>query len=66
MFGDEYDLGPIKSEEELIAILNKYEEAFGKMGVKIPKLDEIKNECESNKDYEKHRERLERIFSRSV
>jgi len=66
VFGDEYDLGPIESEEELIAILNKYEEAFGKMGVKIPKPDEIKNECESNKDYEKHRERLERIFSRRV
>jgi len=66
VFGYEYDLGPIESEDELMAILNKYEDDFGKIGVKIPKPDEIKNECESNKYYEKHKERLDRIFSRSI
>jgi len=41
VLGDEYKLGPIESESELTILVNEFKSTFGKLGAKVPSIDEI-------------------------
>jgi 3-phosphoglycerate kinase len=41
VLGDEYKLGPIESESELALLMNEFGSTFGKLGARVPSIDEI-------------------------
>lgn len=41
VLGEEYKLGPIKSESELALLISEFESTFGKFGAKVPSINEI-------------------------
>lgn len=52
----------INSKEELILLLNEFEETFRGLNMKIPSPEEIKKECIRSEKYEKNKDKVERIF----
>jgi len=49
VLGIEYQMGPIKSEEELGRVLHEFDRTFARFGAKLPSLDEISQAIESKK-----------------
>ncbi len=50
VLGNEYNMGPIKSEKEWKDLLKDFERTFGELGVKSPTLDEIRDEVSKVKN----------------
>ena len=41
VLGEEYKLGPIESESELTLLVNEFKSTLGKLGARVPSIDEI-------------------------
>jgi tetratricopeptide (TPR) repeat protein len=63
IFGTGYhNIGSVESKDELISFLEAFGEAFEKLGVKTPTLDEIEERCKRSEKYEEYRDRVEIVF----